>query len=81
MSVKRIAASLRVGVSGDGIRSIYPQNNPLINVMETLKKQFNVEINVLNVNRGEGRVFGGFLRVFEGVFEGGFGILSHLFQH
>jgi len=29
--------------------------------METLKKQFNVEINVLNVNRGEGRVFGGLL--------------------
>jgi hypothetical protein len=37
--------------------------------METLKKQFNVEINVLNVNRREGRVFGGFLRVFEGVLE------------
>jgi hypothetical protein len=48
--------------------------------METLKKQFIVEINVLNVNRREGRVFGGLLRVFEGGFEGGFGILSHLFQ-
>ena len=37
--------------------------------METLKKQFNVEINVLNVNRGEG----GFLRVFKVGVEGGFG--------
>ena len=48
-----------------------PLNIPLINVMETLKKQFNVEINVLNVNRREG----GFLRVFEGGFEGGFGMI------
>ena len=30
--------------------------------METLKNQFIVEVNVLNVNRREGRVFGGFLR-------------------
>ena len=37
--------------------------------METLKKQFNVEINVLNVNRGEG----GFLRVFKVGVEGGVG--------
>ena len=36
--------------------------------METLIKQFNVEINVLNVNRREG----GFLRVFEGGFGGEF---------
>ena len=35
--------------------------------MKTLKKQFIVEINVLNVNRREGRVFGGFLRVLRGV--------------
>ena len=36
--------------------------------METLIKQFNVEINVLNVNRGEG----GFLVGFEGGFGGEF---------
>ena len=30
-----------------------PLNIPLINVMETLTNQFNVEINVLNVNRQE----------------------------
>jgi hypothetical protein len=41
-----------------------PLNIPLINVMETLTNQFNVEINVLNVNRGKGRVFGGILRWF-----------------
>jgi hypothetical protein len=40
--------------------------------METLKNQFIVEINVLNVNRREERVFGGFLRVFKVVFGGGF---------
>jgi len=45
--------------------------------METLKKQFIVEINVLNVNRREG----GFLVGLKVVFEGGFGILSHSFQH